>query len=73
MQHPAWALIVIGVLLAILGTVWLLAPAVPWSGRLPGDVVIEKGSFHFYFPLLTCILLSLLLTGLMWIARYFSG
>jgi hypothetical protein len=72
MQHPAWILIIVGVLIAVIGVVWLLVPALPWLGKLPGDIVIERENFRFYFPLTTCILLSLLLTGIMWLVRYFS-
>jgi hypothetical protein len=72
MHHPAWALIVIGVLIALIGLAWLLAPSIPWLGKLPGDIVIERPNFKFYFPVTTCILLSLVLTGIMWIVRHFS-
>ena len=72
MQHPAWSLVIIGVLIAGVGLVWLFAPSIPWLGKLPGDIVIERESFRFYFPLTTCILLSLLLTGILWVVRYFS-
>lgn len=72
MQHPAWLLIIVGVLIAVIGLVWLFAPAIPWLGKLPGDIVIERENFRFYFPLATCILLSLLLTGIVWLVRYFS-
>jgi hypothetical protein len=68
-QHPGWALVVIGGLIAVVGLLWLAAPAVPWLGRLPGDIVIERENFRFYFPLTTCVLLSLALTAVMWIAR----
>lgn len=72
MQHPAWLLVIVGLLIAVIGLVWLFAPAVPWLGKLPGDIVIERENFRFYFPLTTCILLSLLLTGIVWLVRYFS-
>ena len=71
-QHPAWSLIIIGVLIAVIGLVWLFAPSIPWLGKLPGDIVIERESFRFYFPVTTCILVSLLLTGIVWLVRYFS-
>jgi hypothetical protein len=71
MQHPAWTLIVIGVLIAAVGVVWLLAPWLPWLGKLPGDIAIQRGNFRFYFPLTTCILLSLLLTAILWAVRRF--
>ncbi len=72
MQHPGWLLIVIGILIALIGLVWLLGPPLPWLGKLPGDIVIQRDNFKFYFPLTTCILLSLLLTGILWLVRFFS-
>lgn len=72
MQHPAWNLIVVGILIVVIGFVWLVAPSIPWLGKLPGDIVIERENFRFYFPVVTCILLSFLLTGIMWIVRFFS-
>ncbi len=72
MQHPGWLLIIVGVLIAGIGVVWLLTPSIPWLGKLPGDFVIERESFRFYFPLTTCILVSLLLTGILWLVRFFS-
>ena len=72
MQHPAWSLVIIGVLIAGIGLVWLFAPSIPWLGRLPGDIMIERENFRFYFPVTTCILLSLILTGIMWVVRHFS-
>ena len=52
---------VIGLALTLLGRAGL--------GRLPGDVVVERGNFTFYFPIVTSILLSLLLSGLLWLLR----
>ena len=72
MQHPAWSFVIFGVLIAAIGAVWLFAPSVPWLGKLPGDIVIDRENFQFYFPVTTCILLSLVLTGIMWVVRYFS-
>ena len=72
MHHPAWSLVVVGILIAGIGLVWLVAPSIPWIGKLPGDIVIDRENFQFYFPVTTCILLSLMLTGIMWVVRYFS-
>ena len=72
MQHPAWLLVIVGGLIAAIGVVWLLLPAVPGLGKLPGDVAIERDGLRFYFPLATCILLSLLLSGILWLVRYLS-
>ncbi len=51
----------IGLALTVLGRIGM--------GRLPGDIVVERGSFTFYFPLVTSILLSLILSGLLWLLR----
>ena len=72
MQHPAWILILVGLIIVGIGAVWLLAPSIPWLGKLPGDIRIEGENFKFYFPVVTCIVISLLLTGTMWLVRYFS-
>lgn len=72
MQHPAWILVIVGVLIAVIGAVWLLVPSVPWLGKLPGDIVVERETFRFYFPMTTCIVLSLLLTAIIWLVRYLS-
>jgi hypothetical protein len=58
-------LVVGGVLLAAVGVVVLLAGKVPFLGRLPGDIVYHKGGTTFYFPLVTCLLLSLALSLLL--------
>jgi hypothetical protein len=54
-------LLVAGVVLSLLGRAGI--------GRLPGDVVVERGSFTLHVPIVTSILLSLLLTGLLWLLR----
>jgi len=72
MRHPGLTLIVIGLLIAGIGFIWLIAPSIPWLGKLPGDIRIERENFRFYFPLTTCILLSVVLSGIMWLVRHFS-
>jgi hypothetical protein len=71
-QHPGWFLIVAGLIIAGIGVVWLLAPSIPWLGRLPGDISVERENFKFYFPVVTCIAISLLLTGITWLIRFLS-
>jgi len=58
-------LIIAGFGLIALGLFLTLLPKIPFLGRLPGDIYIKKGNFTFYFPLATCILLSVLLTILL--------
>ena len=62
-------LIVIGVILVIVGAVFLLVPKIPWLGKLPGDISYKRGNFSFYFLLGTCILISVILTLLMYLFR----
>jgi hypothetical protein len=58
----AKALIAFGLLTALAGVVLVLVGRVPWIGRLPGDIHIQRGNFTFYFPLATSLLLSVVLT-----------
>ena len=62
-------LIVVGVILVIVGAVFLLAPKLPWLGKLPGDISLKRGNFSFYFPLGTCIIISIMLTLIMYLFR----
>jgi hypothetical protein len=66
----------IGRFLVIVGVVLVLAGALLWSGvgkgwlgRLPGDIHYTKGDFSFHFPIVTCLLVSALLTLLLWLFR----
>ena len=60
-------LIVCGVLIAGAGVVLVLAGRLPWIGRLPGDVYVQRGNWTFYFPLATSILVSVVLTLIFWL------
>jgi hypothetical protein len=62
-------LIVLGLCLVALGTLLGLVGKLPWLGRLPGDFTIERDGFRIYLPLGTCVLLSLLLSALLWLFR----
>jgi hypothetical protein len=67
------ALTILGLVIAGIGLVWILAPSIPWLARLPGDIRIERENFRFYFPLATCLLLSLALSLVVWLIRLFRG
>ncbi|MBV8092182.1 MAG: DUF2905 domain-containing protein, partial [Acetobacteraceae bacterium] len=59
-------LIAIGVMLVAFGRLW------PWLtklglGRLPGDIVVERENFSFYFPLVTCVIVSIVLSFILWL------
>ena len=58
-------LVFVGVIIALIGCLLLFAEKIPWIGRLPGDILIKKGKWTFYFPLATSIILSLLITLLL--------
>jgi len=63
-------LIVLGIVLVVAGLFFTMGGRLPVRlGRLPGDIYIRGKNSAFYFPLATCILLSILLTVLMWLAR----
>ena len=49
-QNPAWLVISVGLVIVGIGVVWLLAPSIPWLGKLPGDIRIERENVRFYFP-----------------------
>jgi hypothetical protein len=63
------ALIVIGIALIVVGAFFLLGGKVPWFGRLPGDIRVEREHFRFYFPVTTCLIISVVLTLLFWLLR----
>ena len=52
-QHPGWLLVVAGLIIFGIGVVWLLAPSIPWLGKLPGDISVERENLRFYFPVVT--------------------
>jgi len=60
-------LILFGLILVILGVVFLFGGKLPWFGKLPGDIYIQKKDFSFYFPITTCIIISIILTMIFWL------
>jgi uncharacterized membrane protein YkgB len=62
-------LILLGVFIILIGLLLLIGEKIPWIGRLPGDIVIRKKNFTFYFPLATSILISIILSLMFWIFR----
>lgn len=69
MQEIGKLLVVAGVVLAIAGVLlWKFGGLGP-LGRLPGDISVQKENFSFHFPIVTCVLVSLFLTLVMWLLR----
>ena len=55
-------LILLGVFIILIGVLLVIGEKIPWIGRLPGDIIIRKKNFTFYFPIVTSILISIILT-----------
>jgi hypothetical protein len=55
-------LVVIGIVIAIVGALLWTGVGKGWLGQLPGDINVSKGNFSFHFPIITCIILSIVLT-----------
>lgn len=69
MQDIGKFLTVAGLLIALAGVIIWSGIGKGWFGRLLGDINYSKGDFHFYFPIGTCLVLSALLTLLLWLFR----
>lgn len=67
MGEMAKILIVIGLVLAAVGLALLFLPKIPFLGKLPGDIVIKRDKFTFYFPLATSIIVSIVISLVLWI------
>ncbi len=66
-QQIGKILLVIGIVIAAFGGLLIISGRIPWLGRLPGDIYIQRKNYTFYFPLATSLLISLLLTILFWL------
>ena len=55
-------LIIAGALIVLIGLAFTFGPRIPFLGRLPGDIAVDRGNVHFYFPIVTCLLLSVVAT-----------
>jgi len=70
MQSTGKILVIVGVIIILAGIIlWLFGNKIAWLGNLPGDIKVEKENFKFYFPVTTMILVSILLTAIMWLIR----
>ena len=69
-NYFAKLLIAVGIIAVIIGTLMLLNIKLPF-GKLPGDIVSKKENFTFAFPIVTCIIASIVLSFIMWIISKF--
>jgi len=59
-------LIIFGGTLILLGVILIFIPKVPYLGKLPGDIYIKKENFNFYFPLTSCLIISFIVSFIIW-------
>ena len=69
MSEFAKTLIFFGLLLVVIGFILSLVGRLPWLGNLPGDITIQRGRFTFYFPITTCIVISVLISLVLYFFR----
>jgi hypothetical protein len=69
LSHIGKLLIVAGLVIAGIGILLTLGSKIPWLGKLPGDIMIEKRNFKFYFPITTSIIISIILTLIFYLLR----
>lgn len=67
LQNIGKFLIITGIIIVVIGALFLLSGRISWLGRLPGDFFIRKRNFTFYFPLATSIFISIILTFIFWL------
>ena len=63
------SLVIFGIVLIVLGVVISLAGKLPWLGNLPGDITIQRGRFTLYFPLATCLVVSAVISLVVYFFR----
>ena len=74
-QHTGKILIIAGIAAVIIGIILIYGekfPVLKYFGKLPGDINIKRGNFSFYFPLMTCILISIIVTIILRIISKFK-
>ena len=62
-------LIMLGLVLTVCGVALTFSDRIPWLGRLPGDIAFKKENVSFYFPLTSCILVSVIVSVILWLLR----
>jgi hypothetical protein len=70
MQEIGKFVVILGIFLVVVGLIlWRFPGLFAWVGKLPGDIAVRKGNLSFYFPVVTCIVVSIILTLLSWLFR----
>jgi hypothetical protein len=73
MQMVGKMLVLMGGLIVLVGIVLMFSDRIPFLGKLPGDISIKRDNFQFYFPITTGIMLSLLVSLILWIVSHYRG
>ncbi len=64
-------LLIIGGIIVVLGLIFIFSQHIPFLGKLPGDILIKKNGFSFYFPIVTLLILSILITIIVNVVLHF--
>jgi formate hydrogenlyase subunit 3/multisubunit Na+/H+ antiporter MnhD subunit len=62
-------LIILGIVIIALGVLFTFGGKIPWLGHLPGDLHLQRGRFSFYFPITTCIVISVVISLVLYLFR----
>ncbi len=62
MQGLGRLLIFVGIVFVVIGFLYVVFPKIPYIGKLPGDIYVKKDNFSFYFPLASCLILSIIVS-----------
>ena len=73
MEMMGRVLVLIGGLIVIVGIVLMFSDKIPFLGKLPGDISIKRDNFQLYFPITTSIVLSILVSVILWVFSHFKG
>jgi hypothetical protein len=63
------SLVVVGIVLVVVGLLFSLGGKIPWLGHLPGDIYVQRGRFTFFFPVTTCLFISIIITLVLYFLR----
>jgi len=65
-------LVLFGIVMVALGALLMFSDKIPFLGKLPGDINIKKENFQLYFPITTSVIISLVVSALLWMISYFN-
>jgi hypothetical protein len=73
MQPIGKLLVVFGVVIAGIGAILIFFEKIPFLGKLPGDITIKRENFQFFFPITSGIVISIIVSGVLWLFSYLKG